>query len=313
MSHTEAADVLIIGGGPAAYTAAVYAGRGGLNPVVVEGFASGGQIALSGQIDNFPSHPDGIPGAELGDRMREQAVRFGARFVMDEVDSVDLGEPPFSAETVSGDTYTAEGIIIATGAKARRLGLPSEDEYEGRGVCFCAICDGPFFAGQRVAVIGGGDAAVEEALTLSRIAASVVLVHRRDEFRANASLRALLPEVPNLEVRTPQVVSEIVGDDTGVTGVRLRDLARDSEHLEAVDGVFVAIGHDPASTIFQPWLKVDEHGYILTEDGTTETSVPGVFAAGDVADPRYRQAVTAAGAGCQAALDLERWLMTRRG
>jgi len=311
MSVTAAADVLIIGGGPAAYTAAMYAGRGGLNPIVIEGYASGGQIALSGHIDNFPSYPEGIPGAELGDRMREQAARFGARLVMDDVEAVDLNGPPFTASTMGGDSYTAKGMVIATGAKARRLGLPSEDEFEGRGVCFCAICDGPFFAGQRVAVIGGGDAAAEEALTMSRIAASVVLVHRRDQFRANASLRALLPEVENLQIRTPHVVSEILGNDMGVNGVRLRDLSDDSEITEPVDGVFVAIGHDPASAMFQPWLKVDEHGFLITEEGSTATAVPGVFAAGDVTDPRYRQAVTAAGAGCQAAIDVERWLLTQ--
>ena len=310
MSKVDTVDALIIGGGPAAYTAALYAGRSGLHPIVIEGYDSGGQITRSERIDNFPSHPDGITGSELGERIREQAIRFGARMVMDEVVEVDFGGGPLSAETAGGDTYRARGVVIATGARARRLGLPSEEAYDGRGVAWCALCDGPFFAGQRVVVVGGGDAAAEEALMLSRIAESVVLVHRRNEFRANALLRERLAQAPNLQIRTPHVVEEILGNDMGVTGVRLRDLSNDSEVTEPVEGVFVAIGHEPASALFAPWLKVDEHGFLITEEGCTATSVPGVFAAGDVADRRYRQAITATAAGCQAAIDLERWLLT---
>lgn len=309
MNGTTPAEVLIIGGGPAAYTAAIYAARGGLKPVVLEGYASGGQVARSGRIDNFPSYPKGIPGADLGDQMREQAERFGAELVMDEVQSVDLSGRPFTVTSLEG-RYAAQSLIIATGASARRLGLASEDEFDGRGVCFCAICDGPFFAGKRVVVVGGGDAAAEEALALSRIAADVVLVHRRTEFRANAALRAVLPSVPNLTLRTPYVVDEILGDDLGVNAVRLKSTEDGHRMVEKVDGVFVAIGHDPASDMFAGALEIDRHGFIVTGPGSTATSVPGVFAAGDVIDPRYRQAITAAASGCQAALDLERWFLT---
>jgi thioredoxin reductase (NADPH) len=312
MSQTDVADVLIIGGGPAAYTAAAYTGRAGLRTLVVEGYASGGQIARSGHIDNFPSYPEGIAGAELGDRMREQATRFGARLITDEVTAVNLDGQPFAAETLEGTSYRATSMIIATGAKPRRLGLPVEEEYEGRGICFCAICDGPFFTGRRVAVVGGGDAALEEAVMLSKLASSVVLVHRREQFRANASLRAAIPAIRNITLRTPYIVSDILGDDeTGVTGVRLRGVDDGDEIVEQVDGLFVAVGNEPASEMFTRWLATDAHGFLLTEPGTTATSVPGVFVAGDVSDPRYRQAVTAAAAGCRAALDLERWFTLR--
>ncbi len=310
MSAPERARIVIIGGGPAGYTAAIYAARGGMQPVCVEGYSSGGQIVRSGEVHNFPGYPGGIPGGELADRMREQAIGFGATVVTDEVDTVQLDASPFTV-TTTDRTYHADAVIIATGASSRRLGLPSEDEYDGLGVCYCAICDGPLFAGQRVAVVGGGDAAVEEALALARIAAHVTLVHRRTEFRANAALRATLLE-SDVEVLAPYVVDEVLGGDLGVSGVRVRHADHGSTRELDVTGLFVAIGHDPASGLFEGYLKTDDHGFLWTESGTTATSVPGVFAAGDVADPRYRQAITAAASGCAAAIDAERWLLARR-
>ena len=309
MTNTEHVDLAIVGGGPAGYTAAIYAARAGLRPVCVEGYASGGQIIRSSEIHNFPGYPDGIAGSELADRMRDQAIASGARLVTTDVTTVDLGRSPFEIVTPDG-RIASEAVIVATGARARRLGLPSEDELEGMGVCYCAICDGPFFAGQRVVVVGGGDAAAEEALTLSRIAAEVILVHRRTEFRATASLMAAVKGRPNVTILTPYVVTAILGS-AGVTGVRLRDLTDDSVRDLDADGVFVAIGHEPATDLVSPWLKVDVHGFVVTEPGTTATNVPGVFAAGDIADSRYRQAVTAAGSGCSAAIDAERWLHSR--
>jgi len=309
MTPVETAQVLIIGGGPAGYTAAIYAARAGLEPVCIEGYASGGQIVRSGRIDNFPSYPQGITGSELADQMREQAKVFGARLVTAEVESVDLAGSPFTV-TTDERRYLADAVVVATGARSRRLGLASEDAFEGFGVCYCAICDGPFFAGRRVAVVGGGDAAVEEALALTKIAASVVLVHRRAEFRANASLRAIVARNSKIEILTPYVVDEILGQEpAGVTGMRLRHVADGTTREEEVDGVFVAIGHVPASELFRPWLVVDHAGFLVTDPRSTATNVPGVFAAGDVADPRYRQAVTAAASGCAAAIDAERWLI----
>jgi thioredoxin reductase (NADPH) len=309
MADIVRSKLLIIGGGPAGYTAALYAARARLEPVCIEGYAAGGQIARSGRIDNFPGQLGGISGAELGDRIRNQALEFGAAIETDEVESVDLSGPPFEVRTAEHD-YAADAVIVATGARSRRLQLPSEDEYEGRGVCYCAICDGPFFADQQVVVVGGGDAAVEEALALSKIATNVVLVHRRRQFRANASIQSAVASTSNIRMVTPAAVAEILGEELGVTGVRLRDEETGEETVVPTDGVFVAIGHEPASGMFTPWLEVDEYGFLRTSGGTA-TRVPGVFAAGDVADPRYRQAVTAAASGCAAAIDAERWLMSR--
>jgi len=309
MTDTEAARVVIIGGGPAGYTAAIYAARAGLAPVCIEGYSSGGQIIRSPRIDNFPGFPDGVTGSELADRMRAQAQAFGGRVVMADVESVDLAGPPFRAVTAERE-YVAEAVIIATGAEPRQLGLDSEREFEGRGVCYCAICDGAFFVDKRVAVVGGGNAAVEDALALSDIAQSVILVHRRDEFRASATVLDTLSK-STVKVLTPTVVTEIVGDDSGVTGIRVNDLDKGIASEVEVDGVFIAIGHDPSSGMFSPWLKIDERGYLVTEPGGTATNVPGVFAAGDVADSKFRQAVTAAATGCQAAIETERWLISR--
>jgi thioredoxin reductase (NADPH) len=311
MSQIESVPVVIIGGGPAGYTSAIYAARAGLAPVCLEGYSSGGQVVRSAEIHNFPGHPDGIPGSELADRIRSQAVRCGARMVMAEAEAVDLSKPPFAIHT-SREHYLAEAVIIATGAASRRLGLESETAFEGRGVCYCAICDGPFFAGQAVAVIGGGDVALEEALMMSSIAETVVLVHRRDEFRASAANQAAVLRTPNISVLTPYVVTEILGDQGGVTGIEVRDVDRNSTTRIDVEGVFVAIGHQPATALFTSWLKVDAGAFLITEPDSTATNTPGVFAAGDVADPRYRQAITAAASGCAAALDAERWLSAGR-
>jgi thioredoxin reductase (NADPH) len=311
VTETEPTRVAIIGGGPAGYTAAIYAARAGLTPLCIEGYGAGGQIIRSPRIDNFPGYPDGISGGELADRMREQAEAFGARVVLADVTSVDLEGPPFTVATAER-RYLADSVIIATGAVPRQLGLPSEAEFEGRGVCYCAICDGAFFAGRRVAVIGGGNAAVEDALALSALAESVLLVHRRKEFRASATVLGSLAKSP-VTVLTPHVVTEILGDDAaGVTGIRVHDVDTGNMSDVGVDGIFVAIGHDPSSGMFAPWLKIDGRGYLITEPGSTATNVPGVFAAGDVADPRFRQAITAASTGCMAAIEAERWLISRR-
>jgi thioredoxin reductase (NADPH) len=312
MSEIPSARVIIIGGGPAGYTAALYNARARLEPICFEGYASGGQIARSARVENFPGHAGGISGADLSDLIRQQAVDFGATVITDDVQSVDLSATPFQVNTADRE-YSAEAVIIATGASSRRLGLPSEDEYDGRGVCYCAVCDGPFFTNQRVVVVGGGDAAAEEALMLSNIAASVVVVHRRRDFRATASIQTAMNQTSNIRVLTPVVVEEILGEELGVTGVRVRDTESGVETVLPAEGVFVAIGHEPASGLFTTWLAADGHGFLQTADGGTETSVPGVFVAGDVGDPRYRQAVTAAASGCAAAIDAERWLMSRLG
>jgi thioredoxin reductase (NADPH) len=307
-SDAEHVPVLIVGGGPAGYTAALYAARAGLRPVCVEGYESGGQIARTTELANYPGFPDAVGGQELADRIREQAVNVGARIVFEDVTEVDLGDRPFRVET-TGPSFSAQALVVATGSRPKKLGLPGEDELTGRGVAFCAICDGPMFAGRRVVVVGGGDAAIEEALALRLIASEVVLVHRRNEFRAVAASRLALAAANEIQVRTPVVVEEIVGDNVlGLTGVRLRDVETGgTEYLEA-DGLFIAIGQQPASGLFTPGLDVDQNGFLRTRPGTTVTNLPGVFAAGDVADPRYRQAVTAAAQGCMAAIDAERWL-----
>jgi thioredoxin reductase (NADPH) len=312
MTEIPTRRVIIIGGGPAGYTAALYSSRARLEPICFEGYASGGQIARSARVENFPGHAGGVSGAELSDLIRHQAVEFGATVVTDDVQSVDLSARPFQVKTADRE-YAADALIVATGASSRRLGLPSEDEFDGRGVCYCAVCDGPFFNNQRVVVVGGGDAAAEEALMLSNIAESVVMVHRRRDFRATATILGAVAETANIRMLTPVVVDEVLGGDLGVTGVRVRDTESGVETTLPADGVFVAIGHEPASALFTDWLEADENGFLQTAHGTTETRVPGVFVAGDVGDPRYRQAITAAASGCSAAIDAERWLMSRRG
>jgi thioredoxin reductase (NADPH) len=307
VTETVEAPVVIVGGGPAGYTAAIYAARAGLRPVCIEGYESGGQVIRSGRIDNFPGYPDGVSGSDLADSMRRQAVSFGARMVTTDVTSVNLDGPDLVADTVDR-RYIGQAMILATGAAPRRLGLPSETEFEGRGVCYCAICDGPFFAGKRVAVVGGGNSAVEEALSLSGYAKSVVLLHRRAEFRVTRVLREQLALRPNITVLTPYRLTEVIGGVSGVTSVLAEHIDSGEVQEIGVDGLFVAIGHEPRTAMFAPWLELDRHGYVVTEVGTTATKVPGVFVAGDLADPRYRQAVTASASGCCAAIDAEQWL-----
>jgi thioredoxin reductase (NADPH) len=308
MGSAEHARLLIIGGGPAGYTAAIYTGRAGLQPVCIEGYGSGGQIVRSPQVDNFPGFPDGVSGVDLTARMRDQAERFGARLVLNDAITVDFGVRPFLVATDESE-YRADAVVVATGAYPRSLGLPAEEEFIGRGIAYCAICDGAFFAGKRVTVVGGGDAAVGEALSLRKTAASVTLIHRRAELRASTASKTALAAAPDIEVLTPYLVADIHGDDEhGVTSLSLNRVSDGETSTLDTDGLFVAIGHEPATALFAPWLETDR-GWIVTQPGTTATSMPGVFAAGEVSDVRYRQAITAASAGCCAAIDAERWLI----
>jgi thioredoxin reductase (NADPH) len=302
-------DLIIVGGACAGYTAAVYAARANLRPLVIEGFAAGGQLVGTTDVENFPGFPEGITGPELVARFRAQAERFGAEFVTDDVSDVDLAERPLRV-SVGGDDYHARSLIVATGARARELGLESERALQGRGVSYCAVCDAAFFRGRRVVVVGGGDTALEEAAFLSRFASEVLLVHRRRELRGSRIMQAHALAQPGLSVLAPYVVEEVLGASAGrVTGVLLRDTESGEPRMEQAGGVFVAIGHEPTSELFRNQLDLDPvTGYLVTHPGSTRTNVPGVFACGDVQDPVYRQAVTAAGSGCMAALDAERWL-----
>jgi thioredoxin reductase (NADPH) len=310
MTEPERVSLLIVGGGPAGYTAALYAGRSGLNPVCLEGFESGGQLSRSYLVENFPGVPDRTSGADLANRIREQAVGFGARILMDDVQTVDLSQRPFAVTTVSDQSFLADAVIIATGSKPRSLGLPGEEELIGKGLAYCALCDGAFFAGMDVIVVGGGNAALGESVAMARVAARVTLVHRKNEFRADQIVEQAVRALPGVDVLTPYVLEDFVTTDDGaLCGVRLRNLDTAELIYRATAGLFVAIGHEPATALFAPFLKI-ENGHILTSAKTTATTVEGVFAAGDVADFRYRQAVTAAASGCQAAIDAEHWLVS---
>jgi thioredoxin reductase (NADPH) len=304
------AKIIIIGSGPAGYTAAIYAARAMLEPVLISGFEPGGQLTVTTDVENYPGFAAPVQGPWLMDQMKSQAEHVGARVVEDHVFEVDLGRRPFTLKGDGGARYTCDTLVIATGAKARWLGIPSETKFKGYGVSACATCDGFFFRGKPVAVVGGGNTAVEEALYLSHIASKVMLVHRRDSFRAERILQERLFKRPNVELIFDHTVDEILGtgDRPGVTRVRLRNVKTGSLHEIEADGVFVAIGHDPASSLFEGQLAIRPNGYIETAPFSTATSVPGVFAAGDVADDIYRQAVTAAGLGCMAAIEAERWL-----
>jgi thioredoxin reductase (NADPH) len=305
--------LIILGSGPAGYTAAVYAARAALEPVIITGIEVGGQMTTTTDVDNWPGDDDGVQGPELMERMRRHVERFGTRLIYDEVNTVDLGQRPFRLTGDSGE-YTCDALIISTGASAKYLGLSSEEAYKGRGVSACATCDGFFFKEQPVAVIGGGNTAVEEALYLSNIASEVTVIHRRDEFRAEKILsKRLLDKTTdgNVTVQWNHVLDEVLGDDNGVTTIRIKEAQGDGTQEIPVQGVFIAIGHTPNTGIFEGQVEMDG-GYIVVNqnghDYATGTSVEGVFAAGDVADPIYRQAVTSAGSGCMAALDAERYL-----
>jgi thioredoxin reductase (NADPH) len=301
-------DLIIIGGACAGLTAAVYAARANLKPLVIEGFEAGGQLMITSDVENFPGFPEGVLGPDLMVRFREQAERFGTEFITDDVTSVDFSERPFRI-SVGATVHRAKAVIIATGASARQLGLPSEQALQARGVSYCATCDAAFFPDKKVLVVGGGDSALEEATYLTKFAKDVVLVHRRDELRGSKIMQDYANAKPNLSVLTPFVVEEVLGADIGrVTGARLRNPVTGEERIEESEGFFVAIGHTPNTELFRGILPMDENGYLLVEPGTTRTEIEGVFAAGDVADHVYRQAITAAGSGCQAALDAERWL-----
>jgi thioredoxin reductase (NADPH) len=308
--HEE--EMVIIGGGPAGYTSAIYAARAGRNPLLLSGPQPGGQLMITSDVENYPGYADPVQGPWLMEQMREQAARVGARIVDDIVVSVDLSRRPFHLALDGGDSMSCRAVIIATGAQAKWLGLPSEQRFRGRGVSACATCDGFFFRGKRVAVVGGGNSAVEEALYLAQLAEAVMLVHRRGFLRAEQILQKRLREHPRISVSWNAEVAEILGDDrAGVNALRLRNsLTGDHSTLE-VDGVFVAIGHAPATSLFNGQLSMRPGGYIEVVPGSTITSVPGVFAAGDVADDLFRQAATAAGLGCMAALEADRFLIRR--
>jgi len=305
--------LIIVGSGPAGYTAAVYAARAALEPVLITGVEVGGQMTMTTDVDNWPGDDKGIQGPELMERMKRHAEKFGTKLIYNHVDRVELGSRPFHLHCGRTE-YTCDALIIATGASARYLGLPSEDAFKGRGVSACATCDGFFFKNQPVAVVGGGNTAVEEALYLSNIASRVTVVHRRDEFRAEQIMINKLTErarTGNVDILWNHVLDEVVGDERGVTGARLKSTKNRLPREIAVQGIFIAIGHTPNTKVFEGQLEMDG-GYIVTRAGrkglATATSVEGVFAAGDVADPIYRQAVTSAGSGCMAALDAERFL-----
>ncbi len=313
MSETKHCRLLILGSGPAGYTAAVYAARANLNPVLITGIEQGGQLMSTTEVDNWPGDTEGVQGPQLMDRMRQHAERFKTEIIFDYINTTDLSKRPF---TLSGDsaTYTCDALIIATGASAMYIGLESEEKFKGRGVSGCATCDGFFYRGQDVAVIGGGNSAVEEALYLSNIAKHVTVVHRRDKFRSEKILSNQLLEKAengNISIEWNCELDEVLGDATGVTGMRIKNIQDGKTKDINLMGVFIAIGHKPNTTIFENQLEMN-HGYLKIKSGlegnATMTSIPGVFAAGDVADHMYRQAITSAGSGCMAALDAERFL-----
>ena len=310
MASERRTRLLIIGSGPAGYTAAIYAARANLAPILVQGLQPGGQLSITTEVENYPGFAEPIQGPWLMEQMAAQAQNCGAELVFDIITDVNLDGPPFRAKADSGDVFIADALIIATGAVARWLGLPSEQTFMGHGVSACATCDGFFFRGKPVAVVGGGNTAVEEALYLAQMCEKVTLIHRRDALRADQTLQGRLLRNPKVEILWDHVVEEVVGTSAPktVTGLKLRNVKTEATTELGVDGLFIAIGHDPATGLFKGKLDIDGDGYIRTAPDSTRTSVPGVFAAGDVQDKIYRQAVTAAGSGCMAALEAERHL-----
>jgi len=299
--------LVIIGSGPAGYTAALYAARANLAPLLFEGLQPGGQLTITTDVENYPGFPEGIMGPELMEKLKAQAERFGTRYVAGEVTRVDFSRRPFSVWQEDSLT-TADAVIVATGASAKWLGIPSEVKYRGKGVSACATCDGFFFKGVDVAVVGGGDTAVEEASFLTKYANKVTIVHRRDELRASKVMQQRARKNPKIDFAWSSVVEEVLGDAKAVTGIRLKSTRDGSTRVLPVQGLFMGIGHEPNTAIFKGQLEMNEVGYLRVRAPSTYTSVDGVFAAGDVSDPTYRQAVSAAGTGCMAAIDAERWL-----
>lgn len=310
MSDTKHSKMLIIGSGPAGYTAAIYAARANIQPMIVTGMQAGGQLTITTDVENYPGFADAVQGPELMEAMRQQAENVGTEIIYDLINEVDLKAVPKRAVGDSGTVYTADTIVVATGAQARWLGLPSEEKFNGYGVSACATCDGFFYRGKEVIVVGGGNTAVEEALYLSNICSKVTLVHRRDELRSEKILQDRLFAAKNIEIQWNHTLDEVVGTEEplGVTGVRLKStLTGEITELD-VHGVFIAIGHVPSTQIFKGQLPMDDEGYIIKESDSTATNIPGVYAAGDVTDKIYRQAVTAAGMGCMAALEAEKYI-----
>jgi thioredoxin reductase (NADPH) len=313
VNDNDVRQLIIIGGGPAGYTAALYAARANLHPLVIEGFQWGGQLMITSDVENYPGYADGIMGPEMMQDFRRQAERFGTEFLTDDVTRVDFTEEPYRV-WVGDDEYRAEAIVVATGATARKLGLESEEALQGRGVTYCATCDGAFYREKEVIVVGGGDSAMEEASFLTKFASKVTVVHRRAEFRASQIMIDRARANDKIEFVMDAVVEEVLGvDGNKMTGVRLRNTVTDDAWTIPADGLFVAIGHDPNTALFVEQLDHDDAGYLVTQPGSTATNIPGVFAAGDVQDHTYRQAITAAGSGCMAALDAEKFLAAREG
>ncbi|NWJ49669.1 MAG: thioredoxin-disulfide reductase [Bacteroidetes bacterium] len=310
--EVEKVKCLIIGSGPAGYTAAIYAARADLNPVMYTGLVMGGQLTQTTEVDNFPGYPKGVQGVELMEDLRAQAERFGTDIRFGIISTVDFNKRPFTVTTDDDKIVEAETVIISTGATAKWLGIESEQRYNGHGVSACATCDGFFYRGMDVAVVGGGDTAAEEATYLSNLCKKVYLIVRRDELRASKAMQARVFDTPNIEVLWNHVTEEIVGDDKFVTGVRLKNVKTNEVKTIDVQGFFVAIGHHPNTELFVNQIDLDEQGYIKTVPGSTRTNIEGVFAAGDVQDEIYRQAITAAGTGCMAAIEAERWLASMK-
>lgn len=304
--------VIIIGSGPAGFTAALYSSRANLNPIIFEGIQPGGQLTITTEVENYPGFEQGVQGPELMDIMRKQVQRFGAKSIYKEITEVDFSKRPFTLKTYEGEVYTADAVIVSTGASAKLLGLESENKYMGFGVSACATCDGFFFKNQKVLVVGGGDTAMEEAVYLTKHASEVYVIHRREEFRASKIMTERARKNPKIKLVTNKIVKEVLGKEENgrkiMTGVILEDTQTGKAEEMKADGLFVAIGHKPNTELFKGILDMDETGYLKVKPGTTYTNIPGIFAAGDVADKNYRQAVTAAGTGCMAAIDAERWL-----